>query len=66
MIPMAANLISVDTIAEFSSSSSSTLFATGKTNELSMHAPIAVASGASCEKSALQINRSIFPFLLHS
>jgi len=59
---MAANLISVDTIAEFSSSSSSSLtrFATGKTNELRIHAPIAVTSGASCENSALQITLSIF------
>lgn len=66
MIPIAANLISVETIAEFSSSSSSsslTRFATGKTNELRIQAPMAVTSGASCDNSALQITLSIF---LHS
>lgn len=52
IIPIAANLVSVLTMPEFSSSSSITT-ADGRTRELIIQAPIATTNGASAESSAL-------------
>jgi hypothetical protein len=52
IIPITANLVSVEVIADSSSSSVAT--DTGKINEVSIQAPIAAANGASSKNTALQ------------
>lgn len=52
MIPITANLVSVEVKED--SSSSSVVTGTGRINEVSMQAPIAAANGASSANTALQ------------
>jgi hypothetical protein len=52
IIPITANLVSVEVIPDSSSSSVAT--GTGKINEVSIQAPIAAANGASSANTALQ------------
>lgn len=54
MIPITANLVSAESIND-SASKSSAKGVTGKISEFRMHAPIATATGASAENSALHL-----------